>query len=543
MTHEARPVLLVLLAAAAFVLLIACANVANLTLSRMARRERELAVRSALGAGRSRLLRQLLTESFMMAFVGGVLGLLIAYGSLQLLTEFATKLTPRAREIRIDSGVLLFALVAALGTSILFGTISALFSRANLSSGLKEGSAGAGAGHQRNRLRSVLIVAQIAFSFMLLIGAGLMMRSLYKMQQVDPGFVSQRALAMQLTFNWTRYAKGEQYAEVTREILDLVRPEPGVLSAAMSSTYPLEPDLILGGANTGDFEIEGRSLQPGEAPPVANITSVSPDYFKTLGIRFLEGRDFNAADKKDSLQVLIINQTIKSHLWPNEDPIGKHVSFDQGKTWNTIVGVVGDVREFGLDRPAAAEVYGPMDQNPNPGTLIVRAAMDPTGISKRLHDLIREQDSQTAITQEMTLDQARRDSMTSPRLTASLLGIFAGLALLIASAGIGGIMALMVSQRIHEIGIRMTLGARPWKILGMILAQGMTLAFLGVGIGIAGSLALTGLVKSLLFEVTPTDPITFVAVALVLIASAAIASYIPARRAAAVDPIVALRCE
>ncbi len=184
-----------------------------------------------------------------------------------------------------------------------------------------------------------------------------------------------------------------------------------------------------------------------------------------------------------------------------------------------------------------------MDQNPNPGTLIVRTAMDPTGISKRLHDLIREQDSQTAITQEMTLDQARRDSMTSPRLTASLLGIFAGLALLIASAGIGGIMALMVSQRIHEIGIRMTLGAQPWKILGMILAQGMTLACLGVGIGIAGSLALTGLVKSLLFEVTPTDPITFVAVALVLIASAAIASYIPARRAAAVDPIVALRCE
>jgi putative ABC transport system permease protein len=543
LTHEARPTLLVLLAAAAFVLLIACANVANLTLSRMARRERELAVRSALGAGRSRLLRQLLTESFLLAFAGGVLGLLIASGSLQLLTEFAARLTPRAREIRIDSGVLLFALVTALGTSILFGTISALFSRANLTSGLKEGSAAAGAGFQRNRVRNALIVSQIAFSFMLLIGAGLMMRSLYEMQQVDPGFVPQRVLAMQLTFNWTRYAKPEQYSEAGRKILELVRPEPGVLSAAVSSSYPLEPDLITGGPNNGAFQIEGRPLQPGEAPPIANITSISPDYFRTLGIRLFEGRDFNDADKKGSLQVLIINEAMKTHLWPNEDPVGKHVSFDEGKTWNTIVGVVGNVREFGLDHAATAEVYAPLEQNPNPGTLIVRTAMDPSGISKHLRELVREEDSQTAITQEMSLEQARRDSMTSPRLTASLLGIFAALALLIASAGIGGIMALMVSQRVHEIGIRMALGAQPWKILRMILGQGMLLAFLGVGIGIAGSLALAGLVKSLLFEVTPSDPLTFAGVAFVLIASAAIASYVPARRAAAVDPMVALRSE
>jgi putative ABC transport system permease protein len=543
LTHEARPTLLVLLAAATFVLLIACANVANLTLSRMARRERELAVRSALGAGRSRLLRQLLTESFLLAFAGGLLGLVIASGSLQLLTEFAAKLTPRAREIRVDSGVLLFALVAALGTSILFGTISALFSRANLTLGLREGSAASGAGYQRKHIRSVLTVSQVSFSFMLLIGAGLMLRSLYKMQQVDPGFVPQRAIAMQLTFNWTRYAKSEQYAEAARKILELVRPEPGVLSAAISSSYPLEPDLITAGPNFGAFHIEGRPLQPGEAPPISGVTTVSPDYFWTLGIRLLEGRDFNDADKEESLQVVIINQEMKTHLWPSEDPVGKRVSFDHDKTWNTIVGVVGNVREFGLDHAATAEVYVPVEQNPTPGTLIVRTAMDPSGMSKRLRDLVREEDSQTAITQEMTLDQARQDSMTSPRLTARLLAIFAALALLIATAGIGGIMALMVSQRIHEIGIRMVLGAQPWKILRMVLGQGMVLALLGVGIGIAGAAALTGLVKSLLFEVTPTDPLTFAGVAFVLIASAAIASYIPARRAAAVDPIVALRCE
>jgi len=545
LTRAARPTLLVLLAAAAFVLLIACANVANLTLARMARRERELAVRTALGAGRSRLLRQLLTESFLLAFVAGVLGLAMAYGSLELLTQFAARLTPRAREIHIDAGVLLFTLGAALGTSIVFGTISALFARANLASGLKEGSAGAGAGRSRNRMRSALIVSQIAFSFMLLIGAGLMLRSLAKMQQVNPGFVSQHVLAMKITYNWAKYAGVGQYALAAKKLLGRVEQEPGVLSAAVSSGYPLEPELISAGpdSNFATFQVEGRLLQPGEAPPTTSTAAASPGYFRTLGIPLTAGREFADTDDHNALNVAIINQTMQRRLWPNENPLGKRVSYDDGKTWTTIVGVVGDVREFGLDRPPISEMYVPVAQTGGMSTLIVRSAADPEAIARRMREVVHEADSQTAITHEMTVEQAREESLASPRLTATLLGLFAALALLIAAAGIGGIMALAVSQRVREIGTRMALGARPADVLRMVLGHGLALTFLGVAIGAAGALALTGLAKSFLFEVTPTDPLTFAGVALVLLASALLASFLPARRAASIDPIVALRNE
>ena len=276
LTRDAQPTLLVLLAAAGFVLLIACANVANLTLSRMARRERELAVRTALGAGRSRLLRQLLTESFILAFIGGVLGLLLAFDSLQLLTNFAARLSPRASEIRIDSSVLLFTLLAALGTSIVFGTVSALFSRVNLTSGLKEGTAGAG--QHRNRIRSMLIVSQVAFSFVLLIGAGLMLRSLFKMLAVNPGFKSQHVLAMKINFNWSKYANSDQYAAVGKKLVERIEAQPGVIFAAVSSSYPLEPELLSGGPNSNTFQIQGQPFGPGEAPPLADTVSITPAF-------------------------------------------------------------------------------------------------------------------------------------------------------------------------------------------------------------------------------------------------------------------------
>ncbi len=543
LTHSARPTLLILLAAAVFVLLIACANVANLTLSRMARRERELSVRTALGAGRSRLLRQLLTESAMLAFAGGALGLVLAYESLHLLTEFAGRLTPRAHEIRIDAGVLLFALGAAIGTSIIFGTVSALFARTNLTSGLKEGSAGAGAGLRPNRVRSALIVSQIAFSFMLLIGAGLLIRSLIKMQEVNPGFVPQRVLALKVNFNWAKYTGKEGSADVAKKVLDQVQAEPGVLSAAISSGYPLEPELIEGGSNSSTFQIQGRTLQPGEAPPMANIACASPDYFRTLGIPLLAGRTFADTDDAKSPEVLIISEQLKKGLWPNTDPIGQKVSFDNGEHWATIVGVVGGVREFGLDQAPASEIYAAIAQDPSIGTLVVRTALDPSGVSRRMREVIHHVDSQTAVTHEMTIEQARRESMEAPRLTATLLGLFAGLALLIAAAGIGGIMALAVSQRVHEIGIRMALGAKRENILTMVLGHGALLAGLGIAFGTAGALALTALVKSLLFEVTPTDPATFLCGALVLASTAVLASYVPARRAARISPVEALRCE
>jgi putative ABC transport system permease protein len=545
LTRGARPTLLLLLSAAAFVLLIACANVANLTLARMAKRERELAVRSALGAGKSRLLRQLLTESFLMAFAGGLLGLVLAYGSLDLLTDFVGRLTPRAREIHIDSGVLLFTLAAALGTSIVFGTLSALFSRANLTSSLKEGSSGAGSGYQQNRVRSALIVCQIAFSFVLLIGAGLMLRSLIKMQQVDAGIVPQRVLAMRTMFNWSKYTAAEKTNVVVQKLLERVKSEPGVLSVAISSRYPFEPEAITGGPESFSFQfqIEGRALEPGQAPPVSTFAAVSPDYFKTLGIPLKAGRLLAETDVDKAPYVAVINEAAKRQFWPNEDPIGKRASGDGGDHWVTIVGVVGDVREFGLDHPPTAEFYASQAQNAQPSTLIVRTISEPRSMAQALTRAVHDVDPQTAVTHVLTLEQARYESMASPRVTASLLGIFAGLALVIATAGIGGIMALIVSQRVREIGIRIALGARPASILQMVLGQGMLLAVLGVGIGIVGAIALTGLVKSLLFEVPPTDVLTFSGVGLTLLAAAALASYLPARRAAAVDPNIALRAD
>src|SRR5580692_9958957 len=545
LTREARPTLLLLLAAAAFVLLIACANVANLTLARMAKRERELAVRSALGAGRSRILRQLLTESFLMALAGGALGLVAAYSSLSLLTEFASRLTPRAHEIRIDFGALAFTLIAALGTSIVFGTISALFSRINLSSGLKEGSSGAGAGQHRNRVRSVLIVSQIAFSFMLLIGAGLMLRSLYKLQQVNPGFVTQHVFAMRTTFSFSKYGTNEQFAEIVKKLLDRVQSEPGVVSAAVSSGYPLEPEVISAGSNafSGPFRIQGRDLGAGEAPPVGGQFSVSPGYLQTLGIPLKEGRNFTDTDAPKSELVVMINEAMKRQFWPNEDPVGKRVSGDNGEHWATIIGVVGDVREFGLNHAPSPEFFLPESQGANPSALLIKTAAEPGSIARQITRAVHEVDPQAAVTHAMTLEQARYESMASPRVTTTLLGLFAALALLIAASGIGGIMALTVSQRVREIGIRIALGAQPSGILKMILGHGLLLASIGLAIGVAGALSLKGLVKSLLFGVAPADPVTFAVVGMVLGGVALLASYVPARRAASIDPIDALRME
>jgi putative ABC transport system permease protein len=324
-----------------------------------------------------------------------------------------------------------------------------------------------------------------------------------------------------------------------------VQAEPGVISAAISSSYPLEPETISAGPNavSGTFKIQGRDLAPGEGPPVGSYSIISPAYFRTLGIPLKEGREFAETDGGKGPLVAMVNESMKRRFWPNDDPIGKHVSFDDGASWATIIGIVGDVREFGLDRPALPEMYIPHSEGPQPSTLSVRTVADPRTLGEAIIRAVHDVDPQIAVTHVVTLEQARTESTTSPRVTASLLGIFGGLALVIAATGIGGIMALAVSQRVREIGIRIALGAQPSKILGMILGQGLLLAALGVGIGLVGALAVTGLVKSLLFEVTPTDPATFVGVAVVLVAAAIMASYLPARRAAAIDPIEALRTE
>lgn len=543
LTRAAQPTLLVLLAAASFVLLIACANVANLTLSRMARRERELAVRTALGAGRSRLLRQLLTESFILAFIGGLIGLLLAYDSLALLTKFAARLSPRASEIRIDSGVLVFTLLAAIGTTLVFGTVSAIFSRVNLASGLKEGTSSAGASVHRSRVRSVLIVSQVAFSFMLLIGAGLMLRSLFKMLEVNLGFRPERVLAMKINPNWSKYGSSEQYALLAKKLAEHIAGQPGVLAAAVSSTYPLQPGILEGGPNINSFQIEGQPTSSGQAPPLADTVEITPGFFNTLGIPLVSGREFTESDDAKAPRVAIINRSMQRRFWPKGDAVDQHVSFDNGEHWWRIVGVVADVHDMGAEQAPMLQTYGPVAQNGGVGTLVVRTAADPVGLIRQLTRAIHDVDSSIAVSETLTLDRAFSDSVASPRTTASLLAIFAALALLIATAGIGGIMALTVSQRVHEIGIRIALGAQPSRVLFMVLRQGLALATVGIAIGLVGAFGLTGLVKSLLFEITPTDPLTYAVVGFVFVAAALAAGYVPARRASSIDPIEALRCE
>ncbi|MBZ5536247.1 MAG: ABC transporter permease [Acidobacteriia bacterium] len=544
LTHQARPTLLVLLGAAGFVLLIACANVANMTLARMAKRERELVVRSALGANMSRLLRQLVTESSLIGLLAAGLGLLMASGSLKLLVEFAARLTPRAREIRIDGPVLLFTMLAAFGTSVFFGSVSAFSSRDDIASRLKEGSSQSTGGRGRKRARSVLIVLQVAFSIMLLVGAGLLMRSLMKLQRVDPGFVPQNVLSLGFNLNWSKYQKPEQYLDYARRLLQKVQTQPGMVSVAVSSGFPMDPDGILArGPGSNRFLVEGSPSLQEEVNPVSAIRAVTPDYFKTLGIPLVKGRAIAETDSEKAPAVAVINQSLAHHHWRDGDPLDKRISFDKGKTWMNIIGVVGDVKEFGLNKEAADELYLPMAQNPAVGSLIVRANGDPMNLAAQLRRTIHVLDPETAITNVMTLEQARSDTLASPRVMTNLLGLFAALALVIAGGGIGGILALTVSQRVHEIGIRMALGAKTSDVLRMVVGQGFWVVMLGVGMGLVGALALTDLLRSLLFEVTPTDPLTFVAAAALLVIAALVACYLPARRATRVDPLVALHYE
>ncbi len=548
LVRDARPLLIVLLAAAGFVLLIACANVANFTLARVSQREQELLLRSALGAGRGRLLRQLVTESTILGLIAAGLGLFLASGSLKLLVEFATRLTPRAREITIDGRVLLFTLLAALLTSIVSGSVLGFSSRQQLATGLREGTRQSNQGRGRKRTRNVLIVAQVAFSFVLLIGAGLMLKSFVRLQSVDPGFVAQRVLTMALDLNWSNHfndqkLRDEQSREITRKLLEKIQVLPGVQSAAVASSFPLDPDLIAAGPGSSGFQIEGRPLRAGETPPRSATRLATVDYFQTLGIPLIKGRTFAPTDNDKAPLVSVVNQSLARHRWPGEDPIGKRISFDEGKQWVTIIGIVGDTKELGLNHETQDEIYGPMEQFPNVGSLLVRTIADPMLLANQVRRAVHDVDPDTAIANFQTLEEARSETLASPRIMTSLLALFAALALLIAATGIGGILALSVTQRMHEIGVRLALGAQPGDVRTMVIRQGMVLVVVGLACGLIAALYMTGPLRTLLFEVTPTDPATFALVAFVLAATALAACYIPARRATRIDPLIALRHE
>jgi putative ABC transport system permease protein len=540
LTRDAKPTMLLLLAAAGFVLLIACANVANLNLARMVRRDRELGIRTAMGAGRVRLFRQLLTESFLLAIGGGALGLLLASSGVQLLVAYVARFTPRANEVHIDSAVLLFTLGVALFVTVLTGTAPALARREGLVTALKEGSNQATLGALRSKMRSALIVAQVAVSFLLLIGAGLTIRSLINLQHVDAGFRPENVLTVQISLDFTKDMSNKGMVGFSDRLLEKIQAMPQVTSAAMSGEFPLEKSP----AYNNQYLIEGLKGDTVDAKPTAEFNVVSPDYFRTLGVPLLSGRAFDGRDRLDKSLVALVNQSLAQHHWPGQDPLGHRVSFDDGKTWTQIVGIVGNVRERSLDQPPTELIYVPYAQYPQmTPSIVARTQGDPMNIARAVVQHLYEVDPDQPAGRIQSLEQARADSIAAPRLTANLLGLFALLALAIAAAGISGVMALSVSQRSHEIGVRMAIGARPAEIVRMILQQGMGLAVVGVVLGGLGAFALTNAVKTLLFGVTPTDPVTFVGVAAVLSAAALVACYIPARRAARVDPLRALRTE
>jgi predicted permease len=543
LTRRAKPTFLILLGTAGLVLLIACANVANLTLARLMRREREMAIRAALGAGRGRLIRQLLTESTLLSLVGGVLGLLLAAGGLHLLVNFAARFTTRSSEIRIDGFVLLFTFLVAVATGLVFGLLPAFSTDRNLTNALKEGGGRTSASARRQRVRNLLIVAQVAVSFMLLIGAGLMLRSLIKLQSVSPGFDPDRVLAMRVSPNWSKYNAQDQTLLLLRRLLDKVRAQPGVQSAALASTYPLNQLGITNGPFNRGFQIEGHPVPEGELAPQADFRTASPGYFETIRLPLLKGRTFEETDSEKAMQVAVINQSTARHRWGDEDPIGRRVSFDRGQSWTTIVGIVSDVKQYGLDREASDEIYIPLAQSGFANNLLVRTAADPMSIASLMREAIYAADPDTAIDRVQTLEHVRSDAVASPRLTAILLAMFAALALIITAAGIAGVMALSVSQRKHELGVRIALGATPGKVLRMVIGQGMSFVVAGLSIGVAGALLLGRLMSALLFAVQPTDPLTFIAVSAVLMAVAAAACLVPALRVTAIDPMIALRSE
>ncbi|HEV7522537.1 MAG TPA: ABC transporter permease [Candidatus Angelobacter sp.] len=539
LTQQVRPMLLVLLGTAGLVLLIACANVANLALARIMRREQEMAVRAALGANRRRLVRQLLTESTLLSVAGGLLGLLLASGCLELLVRFVGRFTTRAAEIRISLEVLLFTLAVSIVTGLVFGSIPALSQRTNLVNSLKEGSANATVKTNGMRLRNLLVAGQIALSFVLLIGAGLMIRSFVKLQQVNGGYNPENVLTANIPLSFSKYNSNAVTLNFFDRVIAKLEGTPGILAVGVNNGAPLAPGMPM---NT-TFIVEGRPVSERDALPSTDVSFVSPGSMQLLGIPLISGRFFTAHDNADSPEVAIISRSLAQHFFPNEDALNKRISADNGKSWVKIVGVVGDVKYYGLDKEALDTAYVSFAQSPMGGTLLIKTAGNPLNYARQVREAVYSVDPEQPVNGIKTLGELRGDALVQSRLTAILLALFAGLALAIAATGLSGVTALMVSQRTREIGIRMALGAQSTSVMGMILMQGMRVITMGVAAGVAVALVFSRVMRTLLFHTTVNDPVTFVGVALMFIAVGFVASYVPARRVTKVDPLIALRSE
>src|ERR1043166_6180791 len=538
-----RTALWVLLGAVLFVLLIACANVANLLLARAAVRQKEIAVRTALGASRWRVVRQLLTESLLLSLVGGGLGLLLAMWGVDLLLKLNDNRLPRANEIGLDARVLLFTLGVSLLTGVVFGLAPAFqTSGVNLHDTLKEGGR-SGRGGVRRGVRNALVIAEVSFAVVLLVGAGLLMRSFVLLEQVNPGFQPRGLLALQVSLPPNKYADKTARAAFDRQMLEAVRALAGVKEAATTTTLPMS-----GWNQSGSFDIEGRPNAPGQDSPHGSRWMASDDYFQTMQIPLLRGRYFDAHDTADAPGVVIIDDALARKYWPNEDPLGKRITFEgteQQARWGEVVGIVGHVKNEGLEGESRAQYYVPYAQRADSPNLflVVRDAGDPASLAPAVRGAIAGVDKDLPVFRVMTVERVVSDSLAQRRFSMTLFAIFAGLALLLAVVGLYGVMSYTVAQRTHEIGIRVALGAQGRDVLRMVVGQGMLLVGVGVLLGLGGALALTRVMSSLLYGVSATDPLTYAGIALLLAAVALLASYVPARRAMKVDPMVALRYE
>jgi putative ABC transport system permease protein len=549
---DIRPVILVLSGAVALLLLIACANVASLFLARAEGRQREIAVRAALGAGTGRIVRQLLTESAALAVAGGILGLVLAAWGIRAIVAAAPPTLPRLGAIGVDGWVLAFTAAVTLSTGILFGLVPAVqAARPDLSGTLTEGGRGGSAGPRRQRFRRGLVVSQIALALVLATAAGLLIQSFVRMRGVDPGFAPERLLTARIELSPVRYESNEQIRAFYQRLLDRLETLPGVRSAAGVKALPMT-QLELG---DWSFVLEGKhSLPPTPSEwKLAYWQTATPGYFETLHIPVLQGRGIEEGDRIGAPGVALINRTLARQVWPDGNAVGQRILMGGGATdsiWRTIVGIVGDVRHRGLDADARPEIYLPIAQFPaGTGTalrtlrLAIRSEGDPSRLATALRAAVAELDPGVPLFEVQTMEEALGAWAAERRLTMLLVGVFALLALTLGAVGVYGVMSHLVAQRTREIGIRIALGALPREILGLVLSQGAWLAGLGIGAGVIGAVGATRLLASLLFGVGPTDPATFLTTAAALAIVAAIASLLPALRAVRTDPITALRSE
>jgi predicted permease len=539
---DVRRALLVVLGSVALVLLIACANVANLLLTRAAGREKEVAIRTALGAVWQRLVRQLLTESILLAGLGGAAGLVIAEVSLYVVRSMNPGNIPRLEDIEINGVVVAFTFGVSLVTGVLFGLAPVWRAlkvdlNTSLKAGGRSGQSDGGLHLKRHRLRGLLVVAELAFSLMLVIGAGLLVRSFVRLQRVPPGFTAGHVLTMQVAASGPKYRQGKATAQFYQEIESRIARLPGVKSEGVVSVLPLTGSVGWGGIN-----VEGYTPPPGQELQV-DLRIAGTDYFRAMEIPLLKGRYFSEHDTADMPPVVVIEEKFAQRFWPRGDAIGKHLWFDPKKPF-TIVGVVGTVKQYGLEVDGKIATYFPHQQQPGSGMfLAVRTSSDPAALSGAVVREIHAVDPTVAVYGIRTMQDLLYDSLARQRFASTLLGAFAAFALLLAAVGIYGVMSYLVSRSTHDIGLRVALGAQPGDILGLVVRQGMELAAIGILAGLAGAAALTRVMASLLFGVSATDAVTFGAVAVLLAAVAFAATVIPARRATRVDPIVALREE